>query len=96
MDRQVSTQQRRIGRFEAFPKTVIRSLNVLKLALQRRDDSDGGGPGRRRSLGFEMPEHVGARLVVHFGLEGEAVLESNRTSRCRAGRDLIVVALEVG
>lgn len=43
-----------------------------------------------------MPKHVGARLVIHFGLEGEAVIETGRTRGRRAGGDLVVVALEVG
>src|SRR6267378_3432974 len=40
-------------------------------------------------FGLEMAEHDGARLVVHFGLEGELVLQRDRPRRGRPCRDFI-------
>src|SRR5882724_4500892 len=51
------------------------------------------GSGR---LGLEMAEHDAARLVVHFGLEGELVLQRNRAGRGRPCRDLIDQPFHVG
>ena len=43
-----------------------------------------------------MLEHVAARLVVHFRLELEIVLQRDRLGRRRPGRDFVDQPLDVG
>src|SRR6478735_5457191 len=50
--------------------------------------SPGMTVDRSRRLGLEMAEHDVARLVVHFGLEHELVLQRDRARRGRPCRDL--------
>src|SRR6185437_4505278 len=52
--------------------------------------------GRSGCLGLEMAEHDVARLVVHFGLEGELVLQRERAGRGRPCRHFIDQPLYIG
>src|SRR5260221_13013145 len=49
-----------------------------------------------RRLGLEMAEHEVARLVVHFGLEGELVLQRDCPRRSRSCRYLVDQPLYIG